>query len=285
MTLAAWQMSWDGFVMGDGTPYVIQKATGFGDSAPVRTSDVPRGRRHGSRTGDEYLADRVIAATIDVDGTTHNDGTYDELFASIVPGTTHTGELRGNVPGIAGGTEFVVFCRCRRRALPADQNYAAGIGALEVEWSAADPRIYAGTETTITIPVADQTAGGAAFPLEFPLSFGDAVAGGMAYPVNAGNFETPWRATIRGPVAYPRIENVYTGQTLRIDASLAAGEYIDLDSDSGAVLLNGEAPRQSWLGPLSTWWPLQPGMTAMRFAAGTASPDATLTLTYRSAWN
>lgn len=282
MSLLSWQIEWAGLVMGDGTPYVIQSMTGLNDTPGVRSSDSARARAHGAWAGTDYSDVRSITATISVDGPHPNSALWDALSRALVIGQPGETPLTVKVPGLAQGRELIMFARCRNLSLPTDQDYASGVGAAAVQWVATDPRIYAATESTLTVGIASSSASGFPFPLTFPISFGGAATGGLVTANNEGEFPAPWVATIHGPVVGPRIENVTTGETLTFNGSLAAGETLVVSSADASVLLNGVASRYPWLAFGSQWFDLAPGVNELRFAgtSGTGSLD----LVFRSAW-
>jgi hypothetical protein len=279
-----WQIEWNGLRMGDGTPYVVQ-GMNLGTAPDVKVTDRSRGRRHGSRLGRPLMAARVITAEIEI-ARDMGDDVYPAFLAACTVADDVSGEdgvLYGNVPGIAASNEWLTPCQLRRRALPTDQDYAAGLGHAQLEWHAGDPRLYSTALSTYQASPEATSSGGAAFPFEFPLSFGSAVLSGRIPVHNYGTAITPWTATIVGPVTNPYIELVGTGLRVTLNASIAAGEWVTLDSDTGAVLYMGTVGRRNWLGTFSRWFSLPKGGAALRY--GAAEGDGShLTLAYRSAW-
>ena len=75
---------------------------------------------------------------------------------------------------------------------------------------------------------------------------------------------------------------VTTGQSLTLTATLASGDYIDVDTAARTVLLNGTADRYSYL-TTPQWWGIQPGANEIRYFADVTTAS-TATVTFRSAW-
>lgn len=277
------QISWRSLLMGDGTPYVVQSVSGLQDSPGVRSGRTPRGRAHGSFPGPKYSEHRVITATIEIDGPHQNGPTvWDDFSRAHITAIDELGEFHAKVSGVASGREVVLFATCEKLSLPVDQDYWQGLGHADVQWVADDPRIYDAVLSTVSTTVADTSGTGEPWPFDWPIDWGGTASGGTVTATNEGEFPAPWVATITGPVTSPRIEDAATGQVVRFDGSLAAGETLVVDSMAKSVLLGGTVSRYSWLRPQSRWFDLAPGANTIRFAASAGS--GSLTLSWRSCW-
>jgi len=152
----------------------------------------------------------------------------------------------------------------------------------QAQLEALDPRLYAGgSASTVEVGLPDSGGTGVEFPMESPITFGSSPLGGIATATNAGTIETPWTATISGPIINPSIEHVEQGLTLEFIGELEADETLVVDGDNHAVLLNGSTNRYSWL-VAPAWFLLDPGANTIRFNA--TSGTGTLSLEWRSAW-
>ena len=119
----------------------------------------------------------------------------------------------------------------------------------------------------------------------FPRSYGSAGTSGQLTAVNNGAAPAYPVLRLDGPVANPSVEQTNTGSILTLDATLQVGEYLLIDTRSRAVLLNGSAPRRSWVRAGSEWPLLMPGSNNFAYR-GTALPGAPgqsslLTVTWR----
>jgi hypothetical protein len=128
---------------------------------------------------------------------------------------------------------------------------------------------------------------GLTWNLSWNLNWGGASTGNSFTATNGGTFTTPFTVRFDGPVTNPSIENVTTGEKLKLSADgglvLGVGEFVELDTDARTVLLGGTASRYSKLSSDSTWFDLPPGNTTLRFL-GTTAGSPTMTVKFRSAW-
>lgn len=115
--------------------------------------------------------------------------------------------------------------------------------------------------------------GGRTYPRVYPLSYG-ANTGTSQLVSNSGNVDTWPVTTIDGPITNPRLENVTTGQTLSLSIEVADGAFLEVDHSQRTVKLNGTASRYASLLSPVQWWPLVPGINAIRLGADTSGAGA-----------
>lgn len=155
------------------------------------------------------------------------------------------------------------------------------------QFVALDPITYGDDETEA---MATRETPGAGFSVPFtpPFALPSSTTGGLTI-TNAGNRAAPWTARLDGPLAYPEVSHDQSGRRLylSLDANggvdLQSGEWIDIDSASRSVLLNGTADRRSNLTVDSLWWDLVPGPNDFILRADSGA--GTLTVTARDAWH
>lgn len=148
---------------------------------------------------------------------------------------------------------------------------------------AGDPRAYS-TASITRVTLFPAAVGGMTWPATWPAAWSATVNSGTLTLLNAGN-RVAWPVyRIDGPVQNPAIVNAETGDAMRFDITLAAGEWLTVDTRSHQVLANGDpaASRRSTF--YGTWWGLQPGNTTARFMGDSAGTGAQLTATYRDTW-
>jgi hypothetical protein len=283
MMVVAYQMSYAGLVVGDGTAYELAEIDGLGDMPELRTSDRTRLRRHGELPGDDFLAGRSLVLTLEVFGA--DDPSFqaavDALKAAFAPGNPEAA-LVLLVPGIAGGGQRRLNVRPRKLDLPVDVDrffYRQPIAQVQLD--ATDPRIYDDTQQSVVTPLA-ATPTGHTWNNTWNLSWGTAGVSGSIFATNTGTFPTPPTFRIDGPVTNPSIENTTYGFTLAFNITLGSGEFLDVDSDARTVLLGGASSRYSTL-TRADWFDLAPGVTEIKFR-GTTTGAPQLTATWRSAW-
>lgn len=115
--------------------------------------------------------------------------------------------------------------------------------------------------------------------------YGDAGTSGRLTATNSGASPAYPMLRIDGPVANPSIEQVTTGATITLDATIQADEYLTIDTRTRAVLLMGSSPRRQWVRAGSQWPLLKPGTNTIAYR-GAALPGAPgqsslLTVTWR----
>lgn len=248
----------------------------------VRSSDKVRGQRDGLYPGIDYYAGRVIELEIEVWGndTASFRTEYLALMSALRLRRTEV-LLKVKLPG---WPDLRVSCRPRRVAGPTiDQTFNLSKANVTVQLDASDPRIYADTQSSGTATLTGSTSG-LVFPATFNMTFGGITTSSVVIASNTGNYETPWTATINGPVTNPYIEHIEQGKLLRFTGSLASGESLVVSSPpSGAVLLGGTSSRYSWLQDASQWFLLDPGLNSVRLG-GSSAGAPTMDLVWRSAW-
>lgn len=276
-----------GVLIGRDTPVVLANIEGLG-RAKQRTADVEPPGEDGLWLGADYYTGRTvrIPGGIKVPG---NEAGALDVLAALEEATSDdtirlsggaTLDLRLKFPGRA-----VRVLRGRVRQMEADlTNAKHGWIPLDIEFTAADHLFYADTAETTSIPLGGLTEGGMQFPLMFPFTIAD-TAGAVGRPgflTVAGTSPTWPLLRINGPCANPTIKHVATGHTLTVQASLAVGEWVEIDTRPGwrTVLRNnsGGAP----LSPTSRidTFRFLPGVNEIHWTA----TDPTLTSTLAVTW-
>jgi Siphovirus-type tail component, C-terminal domain len=281
--VAAYQMSYAGLVVGDGTAFELNQIEGLADMPDLRTSDRTRLRRHGELPGDDFLGGRSIVLTLEVFGAddTAFQAAIDALKLAFAPGSPEA-SLVLQVPGIAGGGQRRINARPRKLALPVDvDRFFYRQPTCIIQLDATDPRIYDDALQSVATSLA-ATPTGHTWNNTWNLSWGTAGVSGSIFANNAGTFPTPPAFRIDGPVTNPSIENITSGFTLAFNITLGAGEFLDIDTDARTVLLGGTASRYSTL-TIADWFDLKPGITELKFR-GTTAGSPQLTAIWRSAW-
>lgn len=283
LVVADWQVEFRGMLCGGDQPAALARVEGLVDMPPVRSSDQILLRRHGAHPGDDYTDSRQIILSYELnaaDNTTFAE-LVEELQRAYRPGGVEE-PLVFRIPGVADGAKARVWCRPRRRVMPIDVAWYYRLPIAQIELVATDPLIYADalSQGSCSLPSA---GGGLTFPLTFPRTYGAVSTGGTITAVNGGSFDTDVTFRIDGPAVNPRIESLTAGKTIAVNISLAAGEYLVIDTKARTVLLGGTTSRYSFLDTDSRWFSLAPGTNEISFRAAT-STVATLTATWRSAW-
>lgn len=278
-----WQVEYRSLLTGGDTAYSLVQVEGLADMPPVRPADQTLMRRHGAHPGDDFVDVRSVVLTYEIyaaDATAFA-AAVEALQLAFRPGGDEEA-LVFQIPGLADNAKALIWCRPRRRQLPVNLEWFHRIPVATVEMVAADPLIYANTESegSSTLPTA---GGGMTFPETPPITFGTVSTGGTITAVNGGSFDTDIVFRIDGPAVDPRIESLTAGKTIAVNITLDAGEFLLIDTKSRTVLLGATTSRYSFLDSTSRWFTLAPGTNEITFRAST-STVATLTARWRSAW-
>jgi hypothetical protein len=293
-----WQCGdWLGNVADDfGVDWTVTTETGWSARPAPRTNDTDRDDADGDYVGPSTYSARTITlqGTAVADSPREMNAAKDRFLAAGAI-------LNQDLLFIEYGRDLI------RQALvrPADTWTAADHGPLAFDFQlvvkAADPRKYNAYETSIdmVLPHDAPAAGdiyldmftgtygtltsGWPFPWPLPWQFNKTI-GGVYTVNNIGSYPTLPTYLITGPVALPAITNSTTGEQLKLNIVLAAGETLLVDVSAEAVLLNGTTPRQAVIGVNSRFPTLAPGSNRLVFTAGVYSADSICTLTYRDAW-
>lgn len=130
------------------------------------------------------------------------------------------------------------------------------------------------------------STGGKSYPLSYPRDYGTGTAPGTGVVTIGQHLATPPVIRIYGPVTAPSITNSTTGTTLAFQGSftIAAGQYVAIDSGAGTVLANDD-PNASRLQFIdwtqsNLWW-LQSGVNQIQFSGTGLSAVTQTVLTWR----
>lgn len=274
-------------LIGRGTPVVIATIEGLGLPG-MRTADVEPPGEDGLWLGRDYYSGRTIRIDAAVKLPGDEAGALDVVAAieeaaddQAVRGSGGTTmDLRLHFPGLP---TRVVRGRVRK-AEPTLDKAIHGWIPLDIEFQTADYLFYADTPDTTSIPLAMLSTGGLTFPLAFPFVIeGDPAAVGRPGYLDVAGTAPTWPVLrVAGPCSNPVITHVTTGRSLAVQATLAAGEWVEIDTRPGwrTVLRDngGAAP----LSPMSRLdlFQLTTGLNEIRWTA----TDPTLTSTLAVTW-
>ncbi|MEU6229990.1 phage tail domain-containing protein [Streptomyces sp. NPDC047042] len=273
------RIQWGDLTFGPGSQYAVTALEGLDDLPDIRAEDVARPGQHGDYSGPDYTGPRVIQLGLGLRGETPDD-----LRALTIALRNHTQPQRQPSALQFLDQDILVWAKVRKRSLPYDAEHLWSIGDAALELYCADPYLYGLTEQS-TSTTAYSPSAGRTYPLTHDRTYGPAGESGRVLAVNNGASDAYPVLRVDGPVADPSIEQVTTGQTLIIDATLNDGEYLLIDTRTRAVLFQGSSPRRSWVRAGSTWPLLVPGANEIAYR-GSALPSGSgvpslLTVTWR----
>ncbi|MFJ9808264.1 phage distal tail protein [Streptomyces sp. NPDC101158] len=278
------QIQWAGLLIGPGTPFNIDKSglTGWEDLPEYDASDAERPTSHGAWPGSRYAKPRKIGGTIvlmpEFNGVPEAVRALRQSLALLDEERWLTVRLHGEL--------LAVRARISQRVVPADQGFATqGSSKMSIQWLASDPRRY-GVNEQIATTSPPQPESGLTWPLTWPLNWGQAKSTGDAVAENTGSAPTHPVIVFRGPCSMPTVTERVSRRRLRYAIDLAAGDELVVDTANGTVMLNNSASRRHTAMADSSpeeLFLLEPGRTELSFRADASTPDALMTVRWRSA--
>ncbi len=272
-------------VMGRGTAFRVLEFNPYVRTVRAESSE-PRAWGHGAWSGPEWTDDVVVPLRVRVEAEGRHDWfmTHAELaaaFAAVEDDPTEV-ELRW----CWGGREYAMFGR-PRMVEPDVKAISTGRSWSRLAFVALDPRIWSGVETQ-TGPIGlPAWSGGLTVPITAPVAVNAVATGGVATLRNEGTAVVGIRFRAAGPAIEPHItlpDRTGTPRTISLGLTLAAGQWVDVDTEAGTVYLQGDQNRRGDVSVPDGWPELAPGAHELRWSAAEYNPTATLTAWHRSAW-
>jgi hypothetical protein len=274
-------------LIGAGTSVPVAAIEGLGQPE-MRTQDVEPPGEDGLWIGADFYSGRTIRIDAGIKTPGSQQQALDILAA--LQADADTAAVRGQ-----GGTTMDLrlkfpgrdarVVRGRLRKLNPDMARSIhGWIPLDVEFQAQDHLYYADTSDTASLPLGGLTEGGMTFPLTFPFTIADTVGaiGRPGFLTVTGTAPTWPVLRINGPCANPSVKHVATGRTLTVQGSLAAGEWVEIDTRPGWRTVLRDNGGGMPLTPQSRvdLFQLTPGLNEIHWTA----TDPTLTSTLAVTW-
>lgn len=274
-------------LIGTGTAVRIATIEGLGQP-PLRTQDVEPPGEDGLWIGADYYGGRTLRIDAGISQSGNQAGALDTLAA--LQDDADTPAVRG-----AGGTVMNLrlkfpgrdtrVVRGRLRKLSPDVTKSIhGWIPLDIEFQAQDHLYYADEPSSTSMPLGALTAGGMTFPLAFPFTIaGDPAAVGRPGFLEVDGTASTWPVLrVSGPCANPVITHVASGRRLTVQTTLAAGEWVEIDTRPGWRSVLRENGGSASLAPASRidQFVLTPGLNEIQWSAS----DLTLTSTLAVTW-
>lgn len=239
-----------------------------------------------------YFSTRTVqinaALTPDAEGNSRS-AVFDTLAPFLAPGARPTLTY-------AADTDVaprLLNLRVSQWSNPID--HPGNASAFSIQWVCSDPIAYGLTQDESTVPFSTGSTEGRTYPRIYPLTYpGGGGAPGEATIVNVGTYGAWPILRIFGPCANPAIywldpitllplgpQVVFTGM------NITDGNYVEVNTKNRTALLNGlpSSNQYSFLDfAATTWGPLQPGATVLRFAPSSASTDSEVVLLWTPAY-
>lgn len=273
-----WEFSYNGLTFGGATDFPLLNIEGL-DPPDSRLDSVVRMASHGSYVFAQFLEERHVIIEGEVVGIPGSDlATKVELLNKAFQPQVVALPLSFLLPG---EEQKRVNCVPIRRNMNHDLGYNIGQGRWTIELVAEDPRIYEDSLNSLSTNVA--VSAGVDFDIDFDFNFGGG-SGGSVLCTNSGFFPSLPIIRFLGPCTTPRAININTGEEIRLNTTIVAGDFIDVNFMDRTILLNGATSRYSSLDSLSRWWSLNTGTTEVKFVATATDSNTLMTVSWRSAW-
>ncbi|OKI52851.1 hypothetical protein A6A27_08140 [Micromonospora sp. CB01531] len=282
MPLTEGQASIRGLVMGPDTPYMLLSEVNPWTRNTRADQGGQRAWGDGTWSGAEWTDEVVVPLQILVEANTGGEwlALHQQLLAAFAPSHEDV-ELRF----VWGGVEYLM--RGRPRMVDPDVTAIAyGWSVTKAAFVAQDPTIYSGEEHSVTLGL-PSTSGGLTLPLTVPFTVGATVTSGRRQITNAGTKASGLLLRIDGPVPEPRVSVLTPAGTaiVRVWLTLDVGQWLDIDTASRTVYLNGTASRRGLTTVEGIGWPVLPrGDAEIAFDAPLYNANAQLTARWRDSW-
>ena len=260
-----------------GTEWTVEKSSGWSDGVNLRVQREARSQQDGEWDTQPLRSAREVTLMGKAYATSHLN-----LEQS---GRAFTGApLRGFMSGRSDEGELLAACYMSDA--PRFEHLSGGIAGWQLTVVAPDPLLY-GPETYGSTGLSGVAGTGLVYPLAYPLDYG--VPAGQtpgAVPVpNAGTASYWPRLRIDGPVANPVVTCNETGDWVRYNGTLAAGQYLDIDCANRRVLLQGQVSQAARVTFSGRWLVIPAGGASLSWNADTSDPAASLSVfAHEGAW-
>lgn len=260
---------------------LVTNVTGWGAS-PKRVSIAAKAQQSGGwdATGFDGARDIGVEGVVLADTAAEAMARADTLTA-LTPRTLHRFAVDNETVGLR-------WCMVRV-AVGADPEWIDATSfTYALTLTAPDPLRY-GPEVFGSAPFASTTSGaGLQYPLTYPLDYGVA-PGETPGSVSCGNVgKAAYWPTLRidGPVTNPVVSLVETGDWVRYDGTIPAGQHLDIDCANRRVTI-GDSP-VSVRGRVSSsgsWLAVPPGGGSVAATGDAAGAGSLLSVwSYEGAW-
>lgn len=278
-------------LMGEGTVYDLQSEVNPFIRGVRAPQTGPRPYAHGSYTGAEWQNEAVVPIRVIANGDSKDVPSTRAAIQAMSAGFAAIGnkpEVIGLYFRLDGDPDEYVMFGTTRGFEPDLATMGEGWVYASASFVAQDPRVYSAAEASVSTGLAVQT-GGLTVPVTAPVAVTGRLIGGRGLLTNSGTAAAPLTARIDGPVVEPGFV-LYSPdgsiQSVRFSLTLLDGQWLEIDSATHTALLNGAETANR--RPDATWllddYPIQPGLTRVRFVSGAYNEAAELTVTARSAW-
>lgn len=251
---SAGQVEWNGFVIGSGTPYRMQRLDGWITDMPnLDSTNVAQPNRHGSYSGRKYSQERTVTLSGLIRTRREDMEQVVQALIRETPVLQDDTELPLAIRLL--DTIYVGYGSVVRRSIPVDKNFRLGQAQLTMQWVLSDPLLLSRELNSAVI------ADGASQIL-----------------TNLGNAETYPTFRIPGPVVNPAVEIENSGieRLLEFNLTVPSGQTLIIDPYYGTVTLAGAVVKATESSTAVTDMVLPAGQNTVTYDGGGSGPDITV---------
>lgn len=228
------------------SPFIVESTDGFGDvGADVQTQGAPY--QDGSIYIDSVLEERPLNIIFTISAKSAKDlADKKRLVSSVFNPKIGLGVLEYERNGV------VYEIEAASESVPAFPSGSGNRGMMhqKVTLDLLAPNPYWRSPNETTKPLVAYT-GNFKLPTKFPFKLG--TSGSKTTLYNDGDMPAPVRIEMHGPTTNPQIFNRTTGEYLRINRTIARGEVMHINTESGrqrVVIIDEDGNENSAFGYL-----------------------------------
>lgn len=281
---AVTQISLDGFsvtgVDGSGNAWTVRDEQGWNDGAPIRRARVDKATQDGAWESTGYRSARTVVlsgVTVGPDRVSALAGS--RQLRTLVGGT--------RAPLVWAEDDLTLSATVELDDTPRVRFVSPNIFEWQITLTAPDSLLY-GSPTFAQTSLAGTAGGvGRVWPRVWPTDYGipAGVTPGAITMSNVGTAGYWPTLRIDGPVPNPQVTLVETGDWVRFNGTVAAGQWLDFDLANRRVLLNGQVSVRAKVSASGGWLAVPPGGASVSWTADAADPAALLSVWgYQGAW-
>ena len=257
-----------------GCLWTVAEIDGFFTGGETRTSVEARPQQHGSWRGRPSRDGRIITMRGMV---TAPDSTELERAARRLSALLADGSF-DEFTGVSDAGTFT--SRVQRDATPLFTPTSHIHATYQITWGSEDPRLYGAPWLNSTTLASAAAGTGRVWARVWPRDWGvpAGITPGAITAPNDGY--APYWPTLRidGPVTNPVVRCVETGDSIRVNASIGAGQWFDLDCGERHFTFGANADDVRYLVDVTgTALAIPPGGATLTLEAGAGTAGTTLT--------
>lgn len=279
------QLEFRGYLLGDNETTFLSGIVGWDDLPGVESGNTSRANSHGAWVGRKLANQRII--TWDGRFSPPDTQTWAKALRelreafSLPLGTEEDAIVIQSI-----GEKKLCFGAVVNRSIPMDAEYGYYGANVSIQFECSDPRRYSLNENYWNLSLPPVVDVGLVYPLSYPLNYGDEVTSNTGTLVNDGDVVTPVTLVFTGPVVRPALVNKTANTKLEFDITLGEDEFLEINTRTGTVFLNGIADRlytrTARSAPILSFG-LMPKENEMQITAEDWEEPASVTISWRDA--